>query len=126
MNDLFTTLFPLYALAFLLGIKHSVDVDHLVAVSSLLTRSPTLKITVSLSIAWALGHMVTATIITYILFIFSDTLLRPLLGKFELIVAFMLIVIAVLTLAWEFDIIKIGKHSHGHQHQKPKYRGRSG
>lgn len=116
MNESLAILLPIYALALLLGIKHSLDVDHIVAVSSILTRSPTIKKTTSLALAWALGHMITASIITFILFLFKETLLTPLLTYFELLVAFMLIFIGVITLAWEFDLIKFGKHSHGHQH----------
>ncbi|MCE7736777.1 MAG: hypothetical protein GPJ54_17980 [Candidatus Heimdallarchaeota archaeon] len=106
----------LYLVAFILGIKHSLDADHVVAISSILLRAPTLKKTFSLSISWALGHMLTASIITFILFTFREVVLDKFLGSFEIIVAVMLIIIALLTIAWEFNIISFGKHSHGHLH----------
>ncbi len=107
----------LFVIAFILGIKHSMDADHVVAISSILLRAPDLKKTISLSIAWALGHMVTASIITFILFGFKDIFLDKILANFESLVAIMLIIIAVLTLLWEFNIIQFGKHSHGHAHE---------
>lgn len=107
----------LYFLALILGMKHSMDADHVVAISSILLRAPTMRKTITLSISWALGHMLTASIITFILFGFKDLFLEKILGNFEVIVGVMLIVIALLTLAWEFDIITWGKHTHGHAHE---------
>ncbi|MCH8905554.1 MAG: hypothetical protein IH840_00565 [Candidatus Heimdallarchaeota archaeon] len=110
----------LLVLAFLLGIKHSMDVDHVVAISSFMVRSENILKSSKLSIAWALGHMVTASIITFLLFTFKSKFLGPLLANFDLLVGIMLLTIGILTIAWEFNIIKIGKHQHGqdleHQH----------
>ncbi|MHA1935311.1 MAG: hypothetical protein ACW97A_08515 [Candidatus Thorarchaeota archaeon] len=106
----------LLVIALLLGMKHSLDVDHVVAVSSILTRAPSVKRTSTLAISWSMGHMITAGIITFILFTFRNVFIDVLLANFEIIVAFMLVTIALLTIAWEFDIIKFGKHSHGHLH----------
>ena len=66
-------------LALALGFKHSYDADHLVAVSNLLVRSHDLRRTALMSVSWALGHMLTASGITVILFVFRETLLRPFL-----------------------------------------------
>lgn len=116
MIELFSLPTTLLIIAFILGIKHSFDADHIVAVSSILSRAPSVKRSSSLSFAWSIGHMLTATIITFLLFTFKSIFLEPLLNNFELAVAFMLIFIAVFTIAWEFDIIKFGKHTHGHAH----------
>ncbi len=108
--------FGLLGLTLLLGIKHSLDADHVVAISSIITRSPSLKNTLKLSFSWAIGHMITAGIITFILFTFKEEILSNYLSSFEAIVGIMLIVIGVLTILWEFDIITWGKHTHGHIH----------
>ena len=97
----------------LLGIKHAFDADHLVAVSGLLTHSRTTRKTITLSVSWALGHMVTASLLTIVLFFFRETLFLPILENLELIVPFMLILIALLTIAWEFELIHFHRHSHG-------------
>ncbi len=93
----------LLILAIILGIKHSFDADHLVAVSGLLTNSQSTRKTAVLSVSWALGHMITASILTIILFTFRETVLKVLLTNLELLVPIMLIIIAFFTLAWEFD-----------------------
>lgn len=106
----------LLGLTFLLGIKHSLDADHVVAISSIITRSPNLKNTLKLSFSWAIGHMITAGVITFLLFTFKEEILSNYLSSFEAIVGIMLILIGVLTILWEFDVIRWGKHTHGHIH----------
>jgi hypothetical protein len=104
--------FSIFFFAFLLGIKHSFDADHLVAVSSFLINSKSRKKTVLLSISWALGHATTAGILTIILFTFRQTVLKDILSNMEFIVAAVLIIIAVFTILYEFDLVKFHKHSH--------------
>ncbi len=108
----FTVTVSLWIFAILLGIKHSFDADHLVAVSGFLTNSPNSKSTMLLSISWALGHMLTASILTIILFSFKETILKDLLANMELLVPFMLIVIALFTIAWEFELFHFHRHKH--------------
>lgn len=119
-------LFAVLALA--LGFKHSYDADHLVAVSNLLTRSQSLRKTSLMSISWAAGHMITASIITVILYTFRETLLSEFLAHVELIVAVMLVAIGVLGLLIEFGWLHHhlheheGKeHTHSHLHVYPRF-----
>lgn len=110
-------------IAIFLGIKHSFDVDHLVAVSNLLISSKNLKKAASLSFSWALGHMLTATLITIILFLFRDSIFSILFENIEIIIPFMLIVISLITLAIEFNILQFHKHEDQnkkkiHDHEK--------
>ncbi len=98
-------------LAFILGIKHSYDADHLLAVSTFLKKSPTIKNSTRLSISWAVGHMLTATIITILLFIFRESILNTILSHFEKIVGIMLILLGLWSLKGLF-----GFHSHKHSH----------
>ncbi len=105
-------------LALALGFKHSYDADHLVAVSNLLVRSHDLRRTTLMSVSWALGHMLTASGITVILFVFRETLLRPFLDEFEILVGVMLIAIGAIALLWEFRVLhRLGLlHEHAHEH----------
>lgn len=96
--------------AFFLGIKHSLDVDHVIAVSSILIRSPNFSRTFKLSIIWAIGHTFTAGIITVIIFFIKDIFIEKILSNFELVVAIMLITIGTLTLMWEFKVFNIRKY----------------
>lgn len=99
-------------LALALGFKHSYDADHLVAVSNFLTRSRSLRRTTLMSLSWAIGHMLTATAITVVLFAFRATILQGFLEYLEFAVAVMLVVIGILGLLIEFRVI----HRHAHRH----------
>ena len=105
-------------LALILGFKHSYDADHLVAVSNLLVRSKGLRRTALMSASWAAGHMLTASGITVILFVFREALLSTFLAAFEIIVGVMLVVIGVVGILWEFRVLqRIGLlHEHPHEH----------
>ncbi len=105
------------ALALALGFKHSYDADHLVAVSNLLTRSKSLRRTAWMSVSWAAGHMITATIVTVLLYTFRTTLLTGVLDNLELAVAVMLVVIGVFSLLVEFGLI----HRHEHRHEAEEH-----
>ena len=113
------------ALALALGFKHSYDADHLVAVSNLLTRSANLRRTTTMSVTWAAGHMLTASVITVTLFLLGATFLAGFIRNFELAVAIMLIAIGVFGLLLEFGLhrrialalIRLGfLHDHSHEH----------
>src|SRR3989337_3074439 len=117
-------LFAVLALA--LGFKHSYDADHLVAVSNLLTRSKSLRKTSLMSVSWAAGHMITASVITVILFVFRETLRSAFLAHVEFLVAVMLVVIGVLGLLIEFGWFhrhahEGTEHAHAHLHLFPRF-----
>jgi len=106
-------------LALALGFKHSYDADHLVAVSNLITRSGSIRKTSLMSMSWAAGHMVTAAIITVLLYTFRQAILSDLLGHLDLLVAIMLLFIGVVGLLWEFNLFHVHEHWHGlvqHRH----------
>ena len=105
-------------LALFLGMKHSLDADHLIAVSNLLSRSRSLLNSARLSVSWAAGHMLTAALITAILFASKDSFLPLILYRMELIVALMLIFIGILGI-YQSRIFHAHLHSHGgkpHEH----------
>jgi len=113
-------------LALALGFKHAYDADHILAVSNLLARNRSLRRTTLMSVSWAAGHMITATIVTVILFVFAQTILRSVLAYLELGVAMMLIGLGVFGLLTEFRVIHIhrhrhdeGEHAHAHVHLRP-------
>lgn len=106
-----TEIIGILVIGFFLGIKHSFDVDHVAAVSNFLIRSPKFSKRVKLSISWALGHTLTAGVITVIIFFSKDLFLQNIISNFEIIVSIMLILIGVLTLLWEFALSKKSKNS---------------
>ena len=104
-------LIPFMALALVLGFKHSYDSDHLIAVSNILRKIDSVKSSIRTGFSWAIGHMLTATVITITLFIFKESFLNKVLPHFEKIVGVMLIVLGILSLRDFFSF-----HSHRHSH----------
>ncbi len=107
--------FEFVILALVLGIKHSFDPDHLLAVSNLLRKVKSLKNSVKMAISWAAGHMITASLITLVLLSFKDSFLSFILDKFEIIVALMLIALGFISLS---NSRIVEKHEHEHNGKK--------
>lgn len=99
------------AVAVALGLKHSYDSDHLIAVSNILRKVDSAKSSIKMGFSWAMGHMLTATIITVVLFIFKESFLSDVLPHFEKIAGVMLIALGILSLRDFFSL-----HSHTHSH----------
>ena len=57
-------IFSFAILAFLMGIKHAFDTDHVLVVSNFLSRSKRLNESLNISLSWGIGLMLTAGIIT--------------------------------------------------------------
>ena len=53
------TLASILALGFLLGMRHATDADHVAAMATLATRSPSIARTVVQGVAWGTGHTLT-------------------------------------------------------------------
>ncbi len=98
-------------LALMLGLKHSYDADHIIAVSNILRKAPSVKSAAKISLSWAMGHMITAAIVTIIIFVLKDNVLKPVLDHFEIVVGIMLIAIGLISLKDSFAL-----HSHTHTH----------
>lgn len=108
------------SLALILGVKHAFDADHLVAVSSLLTRQKRLESSFALAGSWALGHLLTAALVSAGLYWLADTMLPGLLSRLELLVPLMLLVVGLLGLAMEARRFHV--HRHAHKNGGPEHR----
>jgi nickel/cobalt exporter len=97
--------------ALLLGLKHSFDADHLLAVSTVLTRSGSLRKSATLAASWSLGHIGGAVVATSVLFFFRDSIAAVLLGHFETATAVMLIAFGLFGL---YQALTLHSHRHGH------------
>lgn len=105
-------------LALILGFKHSFDADHILAVSTMLTKTKSLKHSIKMSMSWALGHMITAGIISIILFYFKETLFSKFLSSFELVVGIMLIFLGIMAFN---DVRRMQYHKHKHGHEEERH-----
>ncbi len=86
------------ALGFLLGVRHAADPDHVVAVSTIVTRSRSVGRAATVGALWGAGHTVTILLVGGAIIVFKLTI-TPRVGlAMELAVAAMLIVLGVVNL----------------------------
>jgi hypothetical protein len=102
----------LLALALALGIKHSFDADHVVAVGNILTRARSVGQAFRLSTWWAVGHLATACLISLLLFYGKETLWPGLIERLDLLVPIMLLAVGV----WGLLLARRRVHAHRHAH----------
>jgi sulfite exporter TauE/SafE len=109
----FSQLPVILSLAFGLGMLHSLDADHIMAVSNLASARPNTRNTVLFCLRWAIGHGLTLLLVGLLVFVLGLSLPQSLSRYAELVVAFVLIAIGVFVL---FDVLRSQVHIHFHKH----------
>ncbi len=85
-------------LGLFLGMRHSTDPDHVVAVSTIVSRQGSIKSSAIIGFLWGLGHTLTIFIVGSAIIVFG-VVIPPRLGlSMEFCVAFMLILLGLLNL----------------------------
>ncbi|MCI0609061.1 MAG: sulfite exporter TauE/SafE family protein [Anaerolineae bacterium] len=108
-----TTLLTILVLGFALGIKHALDADHVVAVSTIVSqyRNP-LKATV-VGIFWGIGHTTTLLLVGIAVIGFKLVIPDQLALSMEFLVGVVLFALGV-QIRWQYLPKK--KHTHIHDH----------
>jgi len=109
-----TSLYAAFGLGLILGVKHALDADHVIAVSTIVSEYQSLKWASLIGAFWGLGH--TATLLAVGLAVILLRLTIPVwvaLGL-EFLVALMLIFLGVSILWRSFKADKLHLHPHEH------------
>jgi len=115
------TLLSIIALGFFLGMRHATDPDHVIAVTTIVSRERTLLHAALIGALWGLGHTFTILAVGSAIILFKLTI-PPRLGlSLELSVGLMLILLGVLNLTgvlrraieW-ISIRRLGPGAHSH------------
>ena len=86
-------------LGFVLGMRHATDADHVVAVTTIVSRQPSLSRASTIGALWGLGHTATILLVGGAIIVFRFTI-PPRLGlAMEFCVALMLILLGGLNLS---------------------------
>ncbi|HTS52120.1 MAG TPA: hypothetical protein VMH26_02500 [Burkholderiales bacterium] len=89
---------PIVVVGFLLGMLHATDADHVIAISTIVSRQGNVKSAASIGALWGVGHTVTVFLVGGAIILFS-LVIPPRLGLgMEFAVALMLIALGVYTL----------------------------
>ena len=114
-------LLSIIALGFFLGMRHATDADHVVAVSTIVSRERKIGSAALIGILWGLGHTITIFIVGSFIILFG-IVIPPRLGlTMELSVGLMLILLGVLNLTgmmrWISENFSGGSSTnHAHSH----------
>ena len=72
------TLFTILSMSFLLGIKHAIEPDHMIAVSTIASQTKSLWRSTLAGVFWGIGHTVTLLIVGLILIVVKGQI--PVIG----------------------------------------------
>src|SRR5215467_789639 len=117
------SLFSILALGFFLGMRHATDPDHVIAVSTIVSRQRNIKKSALIGIFWGVGHTVTIFVVGAAIILFG-LVIPPRLGlSMELSVGLMLVLLGAMNVAAfvrsmpvQADHDSKGVHSHYHSH----------
>lgn len=117
------TFVSIIALGFFLGMRHATDPDHVIAVTTIVSRQRGMRNAALIGILWGTGHTITIFIVGSAIILFGFVI-SPRLGlTMELSVGLMLIVLGMLNLSgmmrWiteTFTPVHVRPHSHQHAH----------
>jgi High-affinity nickel-transport protein len=119
------TLFAVTALGFLLGVRHATDVDHVVAITTIVCRERTARGAMRVGALWGLGHTVTILIVGGAIVLFGLVIPPRIALVMELAVASMLIALGVMNVARAVvrRRTEVDPHPHPRAHAHPHAHG---
>ena len=93
-----TQLLALAGFGFLLGMRHATDADHVIAVTTILSRSRRFLHSTLIGALWGLGHTMTVVAVGILIIVFNVVIPPPVGLAMEFAVALMLIALGILSL----------------------------
>lgn len=117
------TLLSIIALGFFLGMRHATDPDHVIAVTTIVSRQRSIRHAAVIGALWGVGHTITILAVGSAIILFG-LVIPPRVGlTMELSVGLMLILLGVLNLSgmlrWITETLtpmQAGQHAHPHGH----------
>lgn len=122
--------FSIIALGFFLGMRHATDPDHVIAVSTIVSREREIGKSAWIGVFWGIGHTLTIFAVGAAIILF-DVAISPRIGlSMELAVGLMLILLGVMNVVSFFRELPLSRaragspvpsseeliHSHAHSH----------
>jgi ABC-type nickel/cobalt efflux system permease component RcnA len=122
------TLLSIVALGFFLGMRHATDPDHVIAVTTIVSRQRSIRHAAAIGALWGVGHTITILAVGSAIILFG-LVIPPRVGlTMEFSVGMMLILLGVLNLSgmmrWITETLtpmQLGQHAHRHPHGHGDY-----
>jgi hypothetical protein len=124
------TLVSILFLGFFLGMRHATDADHVIAVTTIVSRQRNIRGAALTGIFWGIGHSLTVIVVGGAIILFGIVIPKRLGLSFEFCVALMLILLGVLNLrgikrgiqaASSLVTRDTAQNPHAHPHQHGDY-----
>lgn len=118
-------LISLIGLGFVIGVKHAIEADHVIAVSTIVTRTRNIFSSLWLGGLWGLGHTVTLFVAGLIVLLLKVSIPESVSLTFEFIVGVVLVILGIdvmrklLTSKGHLHVHQHGDILHSHYHEHP-------
>ncbi|MGB7284737.1 MAG: hypothetical protein WBE13_20895 [Candidatus Acidiferrum sp.] len=117
------TLLSIIALGFFLGMRHATDPDHVIAVTTIVSRQRSIRQAALIGVLWGLGHTITILAVGSAIILFGIVIPARVGLTMELSVGLMLILLGILNLSgimrWITETLTpshLAYHAHPHGH----------
>ncbi|HTQ61487.1 MAG TPA: hypothetical protein VMI32_14770 [Candidatus Solibacter sp.] len=117
------TAVSIIVLGFFLGMRHATDPDHVIAVTTIVSRQRSIKHAAVIGALWGVGHTLTILIVGSAIVVFGLVIPARVGLTMELSVGLMLILLGILNLSgitrWIIETltpVNLAVHSHVHSH----------
>ncbi|MGC2829234.1 MAG: hypothetical protein WB994_06320, partial [Candidatus Acidiferrum sp.] len=115
-------LLSIIVLGFFLGMRHATDPDHVVAVTTIVSRQRSIRHAALIGVLWGLGHTITILVVGSAIILFGIVIPARVGLTMELSVGLMLILLGILNLSgmmrWITETVTplhMGQHAHPHE-----------
>lgn len=122
INPLNTSIAVALATGFLQGLRHALDADHVVAVSTIVSEHKSLLRAALVGTFWGLGHTASLAVVSCLIILLRPRIPEPVLPYLEMPVAVMLVALGASAIwraardgGWKV-------HTHTHQHDQSQHR----
>ncbi|TLS38424.1 urease accessory protein UreH [Pseudalkalibacillus caeni] len=92
------SIYSILGVGFVLGIKHAIEPDHIVAVSTIAGRSKSMWKSSVAGVFWGIGHTATLLVVGMLLIFFKTQMTESLVLSLEFVVGIMLVYLGTTTL----------------------------
>lgn len=122
------SLWLIFALGLLLGVRHALDADHLIAVSTIVSEYKNHLKAIWIGVSWGMGHTTTLLLAGIAILFLKISISDKVAHVFEFLVGIMLVALG-LQIFWNIRKRRIhihahpspqGSHGHFHSHEEKK------
>ncbi len=115
--------YSIVAIGFWLGMQHATNADHVIAVSTIVSRQRSIRNAALIGVLWGVGHTITIFVVGAAIILFGLAIPKRLGLTMEFSVGIMLILLGILNLSgvlrWlseKWTPARASGHSHAHLH----------